>query len=87
MKACWGLVAHTFNPSTQEAEAGKSLQIPDQAGLQTELQDSQGYTEKPCPGKEKRKEKEERGRRGRKREYIYFNQRTIPLKHRKTQVF
>jgi hypothetical protein len=28
-------VAHTFNPSTQEAEAGR-------------VQDSQGYTEKPC---------------------------------------
>lgn len=81
-----GVVVYSFN---QEAEAGRSLQIPDQAGLQTELQNSQGYTEKPCPGKEKRKEKEERGGRGRgkKREYIYFNQRTIPLKHRKTQVF
>jgi hypothetical protein len=38
-----GVVAHAFNPSTQEAEAGGFL-----AGLQSEFQDSQGYTEKPC---------------------------------------
>ena len=39
---CWALVAHTFNPMTQEAKAGgfefeESL-IPGQSG----------YTEKPC---------------------------------------
>jgi hypothetical protein len=32
---------HLFNPCTWEAEAGGS-------GLQSEFQDSQGYTEKPC---------------------------------------
>jgi hypothetical protein len=37
------VVAHTFNPSTREAEAGRF-----QAGLQSEFQDSQGYTQKPC---------------------------------------
>jgi biotin carboxylase len=37
-------VAHTFNPSTQEAEAGG---FPGQPGLQSEFQDSQGYKEKP----------------------------------------
>ena len=36
----------TFNPSTWEAEAGGSLQ--DQSGLQSQFQDSQGYTKKPC---------------------------------------
>jgi hypothetical protein len=33
--------AQAFNPSIWEAEAGGS-------GLQSEFQDSQGYTEKPC---------------------------------------
>jgi hypothetical protein len=44
------VVAHTFNPSTWEAEAGRFLQQP---GLQSEFQDSQGYTVKPCPKKTK----------------------------------
>jgi hypothetical protein len=46
-----GVVAHTFNPSTWEAEVG-------QPGLQSEFRDSQSYTEKPClekPPKEKKK--------------------------------
>jgi hypothetical protein len=42
-------VVHTFNPSTWEAEAG-------QPGLQSEFQDSQGYTEKPCLEKNKTKQ-------------------------------
>jgi hypothetical protein len=42
-----GVVAHTFNPSTREAEAGRFLSWG-QPGLQSEFQDSQGYTEKPC---------------------------------------
>jgi hypothetical protein len=41
-------VAHAFDPSTQEAEAG-------QPGLQSECQDSQGYTENPCLKKPKKK--------------------------------
>ena len=40
------VVAHTFNPSTWEAEAGGFLSL--QPGLQSEFQDRQGYTEKPC---------------------------------------
>jgi len=39
------VVAHAFNPSTWEAEAGGFLSP---AGLQSEFQDSQGYTEKSC---------------------------------------
>jgi hypothetical protein len=39
---------HTFDPSTQEAEKGRSLWVWGQPGLQSELQDSQDYTEKPC---------------------------------------
>jgi hypothetical protein len=41
------VVAHAFNPSTWEAEAGRFLSSR-QPGLQSEFQDSQGYTEKPC---------------------------------------
>jgi hypothetical protein len=40
------MVAHTFNPSTWEAETGPYLSL--QPGLQSEFQDSQGYTEKSC---------------------------------------
>jgi hypothetical protein len=40
-------VAHTFNPSTWEAEAGGSLSwVQDLPGLQSEFQSSQGYIEK-----------------------------------------
>jgi hypothetical protein len=40
-----GVVTHTFNPSTWEAEAGRfrSLRL-----AWSDFQDSQGYTEKPC---------------------------------------
>jgi hypothetical protein len=40
--------AHAFNPRTREAEAGGFLSSGGQPGLQSEFQDSQGYTEKPC---------------------------------------
>ena len=41
------MVAHAFNPSTWEAEAGRFLSSrPDWSP--NEFQDSQGYTEKPC---------------------------------------
>jgi hypothetical protein len=59
-----GVVAHTFNPSTQEAEAGGFLSSRP-AWSTTEFQDSQGYKEKPClekPKKKKKKKKRERER-------------------------
>ena len=40
--------------------------IPGQPGLQSELQDSQGYTEEPCLKKKKKKKKKERKKEGRK---------------------
>ena len=44
---------HTFSPSTREAEAGGFLSSRP-AWSQSEFQDSQGYTEKPCLGKNKK---------------------------------
>jgi hypothetical protein len=48
-----GVVVHTFNPSTQEVD----FWVWGQPDLQSEFQDSQGYTEKPCPEKPKPKPK------------------------------
>jgi hypothetical protein len=50
-----GMVTHIFNscnPSTWEAEAGGFLNSRP-PGLQSEFQESQGYTEKPCLEKKK----------------------------------
>jgi hypothetical protein len=41
------VVLHAFNPSTREAEAGGFLSSRPSC-LQSEFQDSQDYTEKPC---------------------------------------
>jgi hypothetical protein len=41
------VVAHAFNASTWKAEA-MDFWVRGQPGLQSEFQDSQGYTEKPC---------------------------------------
>jgi hypothetical protein len=49
----WAVVAHAFNPSTWEAEAGGFLRS--RPAWSTEFQDSQGYTEKPCLEKQKNK--------------------------------
>jgi hypothetical protein len=51
-----GVLVHTFNPSTWEAETGEFLSLC-QPGLQSEIQDSWGYTEKPCLTKKKKKKK------------------------------
>jgi hypothetical protein len=50
------VVAHAFNPSTWEAEAGEFLR----PAWSTEFQDSQGYTEKPCLEKKKKKKKKKK---------------------------
>jgi hypothetical protein len=41
------VVAHTFNPSTWR-QRRVDFWVQGQPGLQSEFQDSQGYTEKPC---------------------------------------
>jgi hypothetical protein len=42
------VVVLASNTRTWEAEAGGFLSSRGQPGLQSEFQDSQGYTEKPC---------------------------------------
>ena len=56
-------MAHTFGPSTREAEAGRSLGVLGQPGLQGEFQNSQSYyEEKPRLNKNKKnKNKDGRG--------------------------
>jgi invasion protein IalB len=49
------VVAHAFNHSTWEAEAGGFLSS--RPAWSTECQDSQGYTEKPCLEKTKQNKK------------------------------
>jgi hypothetical protein len=49
---------HTFNPSTWEAEAGGFLSSrPASNSLQSEFQDSQGYTEETLSREKKKKKK------------------------------
>jgi hypothetical protein len=47
------MVVHAFNPSAREAEAGRSLWIWAQPGLQSEFQANLDYTEKACLDKTK----------------------------------
>ena len=49
------MVGHTFNFSTHDADAGRSLWVQGQPGLNSEFQDSQGYGERLCL-KEKQKQ-------------------------------
>lgn len=48
-------MVHTFNPRTQETEAGVILWVLDQPGLQSEFQDTPKLQEKPCLQKRKHK--------------------------------
>ena len=49
-----GIVAHAFNPSTRWQKQ-EDFWVQGQPGLLSEFQDSQGYTEKPCLEKPKKK--------------------------------
>ena len=52
------VVVWDFNPNTWNTEAGGSLWVQGQPGLQSEFQDSQDcYTEKPCLKRTKNKQK------------------------------
>ena len=59
------MVVHAFNPSTREAEA-EDFWVRGQPGLQSDFQDSQGYTEKPCLGKPKKKKKKKKKKKEKK---------------------
>jgi hypothetical protein len=66
--SCRAVVTHAFNPNTWEAEAGGFLSSRP-PGLQSEFQDSQGYTEKRClkqtnkqTNKQKTKQQKKEGR-------------------------
>ena len=48
------MVVHVFNPSTG-GQMQTDFWVRGQPGLQSELQGSQGYTEKPCLEKTKKK--------------------------------
>jgi hypothetical protein len=50
------MLVHTLDLSTVEVEAGGSLCVWGQAGLQREFQDSQGYTGNPYLSKQKGKQ-------------------------------
>ena len=54
---CRAVVTQAFNPSTWEAEAGRSLSSRP-AWSQSEFQDSQGYTEKPCLEKQQQQQQQ-----------------------------
>jgi flagellar biosynthesis/type III secretory pathway protein FliH len=59
------MVMQAFNLSTREAEGETDFCVLGQPGLQSELQDSQDHTEKPCQTEKKeRKEGREGGREG-----------------------
>jgi hypothetical protein len=62
----WAVVAHAFNPSTWEAEAGGW--VLGQPGLQSEFQDIQGYTEIPCLEKNKKQKNKKQNKTKRERE-------------------
>jgi hypothetical protein len=47
-----GVVAHTFIPALRR-QRQVDFWVQGQPGLQSEFQDSQGYTEKPCLEKPK----------------------------------
>ena len=48
-----GVVTHTFNPSTQETEAGRSQEFEASLVYRIEFQYSQRYIVKPCLEKPK----------------------------------
>jgi hypothetical protein len=58
MNGCWAWWLRPLIPALGRQKQADFL-FPGQPGLQSEFQDSQGYTEKPCLEKPKKKERNE----------------------------
>jgi hypothetical protein len=70
------MVVHTFNPSTPETEAGRFLSSRPAWAIQSEFQDSQGYTEKPCLEKPKKQKQKQKNKTLSQKKIIYFEAAT-----------
>jgi hypothetical protein len=57
--SCRAVVVHAFNSSTREVRP-TDFGVQGQPGLQSEFQDSQGYTEKPYLEKAQNKTKQKK---------------------------
>jgi hypothetical protein len=66
-----GMVAHAFNPITPEAEAGGFLSSRP-AWSQSEFQDSQDYTERPCLEKNKKQKTKKKQKKSLMLECLFF---------------
>ena len=62
------MVAHAFKPSNWEEKVG-DFWVQSQPGLQRELQDSQGYTEKPNLKNKQKKTKIKKQKKEKKKEF------------------
>lgn len=71
------MVAHSFDPRTQEAEVRGFLWVKGQPGLQNKFQDSQDYTE---TFSEKKKKKEEEESKQAKENSVLVEVSYFPLK-------
>ena len=67
MLAYW----HTFNPSTQDVEAGGSLWVRGQHSLHSKFQDSQSYVVRPCLAKQKTKNKNKNKKKPKKNSFTF----------------
>jgi hypothetical protein len=64
------VVAHAFNPSTREAEAGGFLSS--RPAWSTKFQDSQSYTEKPCLKKQTNKQTNKKTKTKQKKKWVEY---------------
>ena len=75
-------MAHAFNPSTQEAEAGGFLSS--RPAYSTEWvpgQDSEGYTEKPWLEKQNKKQKQKQKQKDKEEHFIHVKGKIYQEEH------